>query len=177
MMERSVAAKGRSGARAFETKAGWIGVVASAKGIAAVLGPYRTARRVLAGLPLPNDDVGSSVEALLERAERQLTAYFAGRRVTFDLPLDLTGQPPFRRKVLLEAAKIPCGQTTSYGELARRVGSPRAARAVGQAMARNPVAPIVPCHRVIGADGSLVGFGGGLEAKARLLKMERGACP
>ena len=111
---------------------------------------------------------------VLDRAIKQLAAYYAGESVTFDVPLDLSSEPPSRRSVLLEAAKIPCGETISYGELAARVGKPKAARAVGQAMAQNPVAPIVPCHRVIGADGSLVGFGGGLDMKARLLEMERG---
>ena len=161
-------------ARAFDTQEGWVGVAATANGITAVLGPYRSVRDILAVLPASNDDVDMSIEALLDRAQEQLTAYFSGERVTFDLPLDLRDEPPFRRKVLEEAAKIPYGRTITYGELAARVGNPGAARAVGQAMNRNPVAPIVPCHRVIGADGSLVGFGGGLALKARLLEMEGG---
>jgi methylated-DNA-[protein]-cysteine S-methyltransferase len=132
---------------------------------------------VLQGLPPPTGEVDARAEALLDRAQTLLTAYYAGEHVTFDVPLDLSGQPPFRRKVLRAAAKIPYGRTVTYGELAARCGNPKAARAVGQAMARNPVPPLVPCHRVIGSDGSLVGFGGGLEAKRRLLDMERGSRP
>ncbi|MFN3763308.1 MAG: methylated-DNA--[protein]-cysteine S-methyltransferase, partial [Anaerolineae bacterium] len=89
----------------------------------------------------------------------------------FDLPLDLRGTP-FQRRVWEELRRVPYGQTVAYGELARRVGRPGAARAVGRAVGANPVPIIVPCHRVVGADGSLVGYGGGLEIKAALLRLE-----
>lgn len=105
----------------------------------------------------------------------QLAEYFAGERTTFDVPLVMDG-PPFQRRVWSALCKIPYGTTTSYGELARRVGKPSAARAVGLANGRNPVAVIVPCHRVIGADGSLTGYGGGLERKRFLLGLEAQQC-
>ena len=104
---------------------------------------------------------------------RQLKEYFAGERTTFDLELDMDG-PDFERLVWRALLDIPYGETSSYGELARRIGHPDAARAVGVANARNPIAVIVPCHRVIGADGSLTGYGGGLERKRLLLELESG---
>jgi len=151
---------------------GWIVVEATPKGIARVSGPHKWKSEAHPRAPAPNARATGAVQDLLDRAEQQLKAYYAGERVTFELPLDLHAQTPFQREVLLEAARIPYGQTVSYGELAARVGRPRAARAVGQVMKRNPVAPIVPCHRVVGADGTLVGFAGGLHLKARLLQME-----
>ena len=111
---------------------------------------------------------------LLQQAVRELQEYFAGGRRTFDLPVALEGTP-FRKKVWAKLRAIPYGETISYGELARRIGNPKAVRAVGGANHHNPVMIIVPCHRVIGADGSLVGFGAGLDAKRYLLELERGA--
>ena len=104
----------------------------------------------------------------------QLEEYFAGERTLFDVALEMEGTP-FQRRVWRELEAIPYGETISYGELARRVGQPSAARAVGLANGRNPVAVIVPCHRVIGADGSLTGYGGGMERKRILLGLESGA--
>lgn len=101
----------------------------------------------------------------------QLDEYFTGRRRSFDLPLALHGTP-FQRAVWEQLREIPYGETRSYGELVRRLGQPNAARAVGLANGDNPVAVIVPCHRVIGADGSLTGFGGGIERKRILLDLE-----
>jgi methylated-DNA-[protein]-cysteine S-methyltransferase len=101
----------------------------------------------------------------------QLGEYFAGERTAFDVALALHGSP-FERRVWRALQEIPYGATTSYGELARRIGHPTAARAVGLANGRNPVAVIVPCHRVIGADGTLTGYGGGLERKRLLLDLE-----
>jgi methylated-DNA-[protein]-cysteine S-methyltransferase len=101
----------------------------------------------------------------------QLDAYFAGRLRRFDLPLAPEGTP-FQREVWSALTTIPYGETVSYGELARRVGRPTACRAVGAANGRNPIPIIIPCHRVIGADGSLTGFGGGLPIKRRLLLLE-----
>lgn len=112
---------------------------------------------------------------LLARVARQLAEYFAGSRTTFDLPLAPAGTP-FQKRVWRELTRIPYGVTISYGELARRVGNPNAARAVGAANGRNPLPVIVPCHRVIGSSGRLTGFGGGLDAKRTLLELEaRGA--
>lgn len=107
-------------------------------------------------------------------AREQLAAYFAGTLTEFDLPLALHGTP-FQQKVWNELLNIPFGQTWSYGELARRIGQPTASRAVGLANGKNPVSIIVPCHRVIGANGKLVGYGGGLERKTTLLQLERPA--
>ncbi|MGH7578900.1 MAG: methylated-DNA--[protein]-cysteine S-methyltransferase [Gemmatimonadales bacterium] len=106
-------------------------------------------------------------------ARAQLDAYFAGSLSTFTLPLAPRGTA-FQQRVWAELRSIGCGETISYGELARRIGDPRAVRAVAGANARNPIAIIVPCHRVIGADGSLTGFGGGLERKRWLLEHESG---
>jgi methylated-DNA-[protein]-cysteine S-methyltransferase len=103
----------------------------------------------------------------------QLDEYFAGERTTFDVPLRMQGGP-FEREVWAELLQIPYGETASYGEIARRVGKPHASRAVGAANGRNPVAIIVPCHRVIGSDGTLTGYGGGLERKRALLDLESG---
>lgn len=105
-------------------------------------------------------------------ATAQLDAYFAGDRTTFDLPLRLEGTE-FQRRVWNGLLTIPYGETLSYGELAERVGNVKACRAVGLANGRNPIAIIVPCHRVIGADGSLTGYGGGLERKTWLLEHEQ----
>jgi methylated-DNA-[protein]-cysteine S-methyltransferase len=105
-------------------------------------------------------------------AATQLSAYFGGALTEFDLPLAPKGTD-FQRKVWAGLRTIPFGQTVSYGELARRLGSPAASRAVGLANGRNPIAIVVPCHRVIGADGSLTGYGGGLDRKRFLLAHER----
>ena len=106
------------------------------------------------------------------RVRAQLEEYFAGERRGFaDIPLELRGSG-FQRRVWRALTEIPYGETISYGELARRVGQPGQARAVGTANARNPIAVIVPCHRVIGADGSLTGYGGGLPLKRKLLEHE-----
>jgi methylated-DNA-[protein]-cysteine S-methyltransferase len=115
-------------------------------------------------------------DAFFEEARRQLSHYFAGRRTTFDLAIDRDGLAgtPFQRRVWRELEKIPYGITISYGELAQRIGNPDAVRAVGLANGRNPISIVVPCHRVIGADGSLTGYGGGLERKRWLLDFERG---
>jgi methylated-DNA-[protein]-cysteine S-methyltransferase len=104
-------------------------------------------------------------------AVRQLDEYFDGSRTTFDLPLAPSGTP-FQRRVWDELARIPFGTTVSYGELAARAGHPGAARAVGAAVARNPISIVVPCHRVVGADGTLTGYAGGVARKAYLLAHE-----
>ena len=103
----------------------------------------------------------------------QLREYFAGERTQFELPLALEGSS-FERRVWSALQRIPYGETISYGELARGIGQPAAARTVGLANGRNPIAVIVPCHRVIGADGTLTGYGGGLERKRILLELESG---
>jgi methylated-DNA-[protein]-cysteine S-methyltransferase len=107
----------------------------------------------------------------LPAAARQLKEYFAGKRREFDLPLRMEGTE-FQQRVWRELTKIPFGETRSYGQLAKRLNNPNGSRAVGLANGRNPIAIIVPCHRVIGADGSLTGFGGGLDRKEWLLTHE-----
>jgi O-6-methylguanine DNA methyltransferase len=106
-------------------------------------------------------------------ARRQVEEYFAGQRTAFDAPADGDGTP-FQREVWRALQAIPFGETASYGEIARRIGRPAASRAVGRANGLNPIALLVPCHRVIGADGSLTGYAGGLPAKQALLDFERG---
>lgn len=110
-------------------------------------------------------------DSCLGQARDELTAYFDGRRRTFDVPLAPNGTD-FQRRVWLALRDIPYGETISYAELARRVGSVAAVRAVGAANGRNPIPIIIPCHRVIGSDGSLTGFGGGIERKRWLLQHE-----
>jgi len=110
--------------------------------------------------------------ALLEQAARQLADYFAGTRTRFELPLDLSFGTSFQQAVWQALREVDCGMTTSYGEVARRIGRPTAVRALGAAVGRNPISIIVPCHRVLGADGSLTGYAGGLPRKTALLKLE-----
>ncbi|KJY43391.1 cysteine methyltransferase [Streptomyces sp. NRRL B-1568] len=120
----------------------------------------------------PEESFGDRDEGPFAEAERQLAAYFAGELTGFDLPLRLKGTP-FQQRVWAGLQRIPYGQTLSYGELAERIGAPPgASRAVGLANGKNPVGIIVPCHRVIGASGSLTGYGGGLDRKRRLLAFE-----
>ncbi|MCC0805165.1 methylated-DNA--[protein]-cysteine S-methyltransferase [Methylobacterium sp. W2] len=115
-------------------------------------------------------------DAAFAEARRQLSAYFEGRLTRFDLARDPRGTP-FQLAVWEELARIPPGETISYGELARRIGRPSASRAVGAANGANPLPIVVPCHRVIGAAGSLTGFAGGLDTKRWLLALERGTAP
>ncbi|MCD0445143.1 methylated-DNA--[protein]-cysteine S-methyltransferase [Glycomyces sp. A-F 0318] len=110
---------------------------------------------------------------VLEAAVDQMEAYFAGDLKEFDLPLAAAGTP-FQRRVWAELVKIPYGETCSYLDVAQRLGDPKAVRAVGLANGRNPIAIVVPCHRVIGANGKLTGYAGGLWRKERLLSLERG---
>lgn len=117
----------------------------------------------------PDDAVTDN--AWFKDVAAQFDAYFAGELSSFDLEMNLLGTP-FQQSVWSQLCEIPYGETISYGELARRVGNPNATRAVGLANGRNPVAIIVPCHRVIGANGSLTGYGGGLERKTWLLEHE-----
>jgi methylated-DNA-[protein]-cysteine S-methyltransferase len=119
----------------------------------------------------PQVEVGDAPE-VLQVAVRQLEEYFAGRRTDFDLPLAPTGTA-FQQQVWAALREIPYAQTRSYGQLAGSLGKPGASRAVGLANGRNPISIVVPCHRVIGADGSLTGYGGGAERKQTLLDLER----
>lgn len=152
--------------KTMKSPVGALRLVASHDGLAAVLWENDKPGRVR--LNLAGEDEGHPV---LVEAERQLNEYFAGRRKTFSLKLDFAGTE-FQRKVWQALLEIPFGQTRSYGEIAKRIGSPAAMRAVGAANGRNPISIVAPCHRVIGATGKLTGFAGGLDAKAHLLALE-----
>ena len=121
--------------------------------------------------PAPLTAVRRPDDALLRRAAEQLHAYFAGEALAFDVPLDLQGTP-FQRSVWKALLEIPAGETRSYGAIAAALGSASAVRAVGGAVGRNPVSVIVPCHRVVGSDGSLTGYAGGVDRKRALLELE-----
>jgi methylated-DNA-[protein]-cysteine S-methyltransferase len=111
--------------------------------------------------------------AHLKRAKKQLAEYFAGKRRDFDLELDPAGSP-FQKRVWKAIAGVPYGETISYGELARRTGFPDCARAAGAATGRNPIGIVVPCHRIVGSNGKLTGYAGGLDKKRALLALEAG---
>ena len=150
----------------MDSPVGTLRLVASDKGLAGVW-----FERTRPGRVRPRGDVENARHPVLVEATRQLREYFAGRRRSFDLELDFVGTT-FQRAVWNALLTIPFGQTRSYGEIARQVGRPSASRAVGSANGRNPVAIVAPCHRVIGSTGALTGFGGGLEVKERLLRLE-----
>jgi methylated-DNA-[protein]-cysteine S-methyltransferase len=116
------------------------------------------------------------LRAPLDAVRRELDEYFAGHRQAFDLDLDLRAAP-FHEAVLRELARVPYGRVETYGGLAAKVGRPRAARAVGTAMNRNPIPIVLPCHRIVGANGSLTGYGGGLHVKRALLELEGALLP
>lgn len=144
-------------------------LVATDKGLAAILWENDDPRRVRLG-PLTED----TDNPFLVETERQLGAYFAGALKAFTVPLDFNGTA-FQKSVWTALLDIPFGETRSYAAIARQIGRPTAARAVGAANGRNPISIIAPCHRVIGANGSLTGFAGGLATKQHLLGLESGA--
>jgi methylated-DNA-[protein]-cysteine S-methyltransferase len=152
-------------ARVVETPVVPLYVAATDSGLTHVLFAREMDRK-----PTAVDGSGEAARILRE-TERQLTDYFAGRRREFDVPLAPAGTE-FQLATWRALQDVPFGETISYGELARRMGRPRAVRAVGTANGANPIAIIVPCHRVIGADGTLTGYGGGLDTKRRLLSLE-----
>lgn len=145
---------------------GLLTLVASDAGLRAILWEDDDPARVRIGQIAEKAD-----HPVLIETATQLRAYFAGDRRAFDLPLDFHGTD-FQKRVWRELLAIPFGETRSYGDLAQRIGSPGASRAVGAANGRNPISIVAPCHRVIGANGSLTGFAGGLEAKHFLLRLE-----
>jgi methylated-DNA-[protein]-cysteine S-methyltransferase len=145
---------------------GKLKLVASDKGLAAVLWENDDPRRVRLSVPKHDPD-----NRFLTQAETQLKAYFARKLKKFTVPLDFQGTD-FQKRVWAALLTIPFGETRSYGEIARQIGRPEAARAVGAANGRNPISIITPCHRVLGSNGRLTGFAGGLEAKDHLLKHE-----
>ncbi len=154
-----------------ETALGWVGLVLAPSGLRAVTLPRRdreAALREVLALGAREEARDGELGDLPERLRR----YARSERVAFPDALDLSAATPFQRAVWQATRQIPYGQTRSYGWLAARVGRPRAARAVGQAMAANPWPPIVPCHRVVASNGRLGGYGGGLDMKERLLLLE-----
>lgn len=145
---------------------GALKLIASDRGLAAILWKNDNPKRVRLGPLVKNEN-----HPVLLKAERQLNDYFAGKLKKFSLSFDFAGTE-FQKEVWQALARIPFGGTRSYGEIARQIGRPRAVRAVGAAIGRNPLSIIVPCHRVIGFNGKLTGFAGGLEAKQFLLRSE-----
>lgn len=151
---------------------GWCAVATRGAGLWRSCLPQPTVAEAVAVLGTGEGRTARDDHPLLEQAAAFVRACFAGEDAPMDLPLDLADHGLFSRAVLMECAHIPRGEVVTYGELAARAGRPGAARAVGQVMRRNPLPLFVPCHRVVGADGRLTGFGGGLELKGRLLRME-----
>lgn len=150
----------------MESSVGKLKLVASAKALVAVLWEQERRNRVKLETPKLDPE-----QPILLETERQLSEYFAGQRTRFDLPLEPHGSK-FQKKVWQALRQIPFARTQSYLNLAKAVGSPKASRAVGAANGKNPLSIVVPCHRVVGADGALTGFAGGLRAKAALLALE-----
>ena len=146
-------------------------LIANARGLAAVLWANDEPGRVRIGQRIAGED-----HPVLTEARRQLAEYFAGHRTVFDLPLDFQGTD-FQKRVWAALLRIPYGETRSYADVAHMIGNPAACRAVGAANGRNPISIIAPCHRVIGTNGRLTGFAGGLEAKHYLLRHEQGGIP
>lgn len=171
----------------FRTCVGWMGLVGTPKGITQIVLPRasrrqvasalalravaRNGRRALGSPTLPHRQA-RAVEAVLKQAKQQLTDFFQGTTRVLDFPFDLSHGSSFQRRVWLAAQRIPFGRVRSYGWIASRVGGAHYARAVGHALGSNPVPLIVPCHRVVGHDGSLTGFAGGLALKRKLLELE-----
>jgi methylated-DNA-[protein]-cysteine S-methyltransferase len=150
----------------IDSPVGRLTLVGTDAGLAAILWEHDRAERL--GLAR---DAEAPKQPILREAERQLREYFAGQRQTFTVPVDVAGTP-FQRRVWQALRTIPFGETRSYAEIATQIGHPRAVRAVGAANGRNPLPIVAPCHRVIGSNGTLTGFAGGLENKARLLALE-----
>jgi len=150
----------------FPSPVGALTLIATAKGLAAVLWENDNPARVRAKAHLKDPS-----HPVLRAAENQLAEYFAGQRQRFTLALDFDGTP-FQKEVWAALLTIPFGETRTYSDIAHAIGKPKAVRAVGAANGRNPISIIAPCHRVIGANGTLTGFAGGLAAKATLLALE-----
>ena len=155
----------------FKTAAGWIAVLASADGLLKNTLPGDTQQEALSMLAI--DGTGAVIsDDMFTDLKKRFTDYFNGIKVTFPDKLDFSTATPFRKDVWQATRSIPYGETMSYRGVAEKIGKPEAARAVGGALNKNPLPVIIPCHRVIGSNGDLVGFGSGLDVKKRLLELE-----
>lgn len=161
----------RYAGKVIQSPVGQLELVATERGLVAILWENDNPRRVPLGNIIEIDD-----HPVLLETERQLREYFAGQRREFALPLDFQGTE-FQRRVWSALLTIPYGQTRSYAQIAQQIGCPAAVRAVGAANGKNPLSIIAPCHRVLGSNGKLTGFAGGLETKAKLLSLERDGAP
>jgi len=156
----------------FETRPGWMGILAGKTGLLSVTVPQPTRQKVV-------DTWGQLAQGALlspeffSGLEQQFLNYYSGKKTDFSAELDYSHCTAFQKQVWEAARTIPYGETRSYGWISNRIGKPKAARAVGQALGKNPFLIIVPCHRVISGDGALGGFGGGLDMKKKLLKLEK----
>lgn len=161
----------------IQSEKGILASIWSDKGLYELTFPFPTQQEASQHLTTPLNQLQQDLDSLQQEwyntLSGELQTYFSGRPVTFSVPLDWSGYSDFRRKVLQFTAGIPSGQVATYGGVAKAVGSPKAARAVGGAMHANRTPIVVPCHRVIGSDGSLTGFGGGLPLKRELLALEK----
>ncbi len=155
----------------FDTAAGWVGILGSARGLRRATLPQQTEWAVYSLLGDSLKNATASPQWFADLIDRY-RAYFSGCQADFPDVLDLTNATPFQRAVWQAARGIPYGQTRSYAWVASQTGNPKAARAVGQALARNPLPIIIPCHRVLSQDGGLSGFSGGLKMKRFLLRLE-----
>ena len=160
----------------FDTELGYVGILGSGAGLRRTTLPQSSEGEV-ADLLLVNETAASSSAQFFGDLAGRLREYYGGKQVSFSDELDLNGATLFQRDAWRAAQSIPYGETRSYAWIAGRIGRPESARAVGQAMHHNPLPVIVPCHRVVGSDGRLVGFGGGIDLKGRLLELERQAVP
>ena len=159
------------GYNVFRVEVGWVAVLGSEAGLQRVTLPQRSASEAQQLLGDSINRAALSPHRFQDLMER-LGAYFAGHKVDFPDRLDISGATPFQREVWKATRLIPCGETRSYAWVAEQIGKPKAVRAVGQALGRNPLPVIIPCHRVLASNGRLGGFSGGLEMKKYLLGLE-----
>jgi methylated-DNA-[protein]-cysteine S-methyltransferase len=156
----------------FKTKLGWIGILASKVGLLAVTLPLTTQQQALNSLGAQAKQAVLSPEIFSDLTEK-FQDYYSGKKTIFPDELDFSNASAFQKQVWQATRLIPYGETRNYGWIARLIGKPKAARAVGHALGKNPFLIVVPCHRVIASDGTLGGFGGGLEMKKTLLELEK----
>ena len=156
----------------FDCPFGKMALAASDKGIVRLFFPEEYPFLEKLGKRFPNTKLEEKETTIIKQGKKELDLYFKGKLKEFSVPVDLQKVPPFYKRSLIAVSKIPYGETSSYGEIARKVKNPNAMRAVGSANANNPVPIIVPCHRVINQDGGLGGYGGRLDRKVWLLELE-----